>query len=133
MDVEAAIVEVAKRTPGLVSVYLFGSVAEGRAHQESDVDVGVLLDWKLSPPERFDVRLSLIGDLSTPERDADVVILNDAPPLFARTILYRGRRIYCSDPAADHEFVRNTQLVAADIEPWMKRMWAIKLEALQRR
>jgi predicted nucleotidyltransferase len=30
-----------------VSACLFGSVAEGRAHQESDVDVGVFLDRAL--------------------------------------------------------------------------------------
>jgi predicted nucleotidyltransferase len=133
VDIEEAVASVARETPAIVSVYLFGSFAEGREHQESDVDLGVLLDWKLTPDERFDLRLRLIGEWSTYERDADVVILNEAPPLFARAILYRGRRIYGSDPAADHAFVRDTQLLAADIEPWMKRMWAIKLEALLRR
>ena len=29
---------------GVAAVYLFGSHAEGRAHRDSDVDVGVLLD-----------------------------------------------------------------------------------------
>lgn len=133
MDIEEAVASVARQTPGIVSVYVFGSVAEGRQHQESDVDLGVLLDWKLTPDEQFQLRLQLIGEWSTRQREADVVILNEAPPLFARSILYRGRRIYCSDPAADHAFVRDTQLLAADIEPWMKRMWAIKLEAVSRR
>ena len=133
MDIEEAVASVARQTPAIVSVYLFGSVAEEREHQESDVDLGVLLDWKLTPDEQFQLRLQLIGEWSTRQREADVVILNEAPPLFARSILYRGRRIYCSDPAADHAFVRDTQLLAADIEPWMKRMWAIKLEAVSRR
>lgn len=53
MDIEAAVAEVAKETPAIVSVYLFGSVAEERDHQESDVDLGVLLDWSLSVGERF--------------------------------------------------------------------------------
>ena len=133
MDIETAVADVAKDIPGIVSVYLFGSFAEGREHQESDVDLGMLLDWKLTEAERFDLRLRLIGDLSTREREADVVILNEAPPLFARAIIHRGRRIYCSNPAVDHAFVRDAQLLAADIEPWMQRMWAIKAEALSRR
>ena len=33
--------------PGVTSAYLFGSMANGRAHRESDVDVGLLLDRKL--------------------------------------------------------------------------------------
>ena len=42
--------DVARAIPGIVAVYLFGSVAEGREHTESDVDLGVLLDWSLYPP-----------------------------------------------------------------------------------
>ena len=30
--------------PAIVSAYLFGSIAEGREHRDSDVDIGVLLD-----------------------------------------------------------------------------------------
>lgn len=34
---------------GLVSAYLFGSVASGRAHRDSDVDLAVLLDRDVHP------------------------------------------------------------------------------------
>jgi predicted nucleotidyltransferase len=46
---------------GVAAVYLFGSHAEGRAHRESDIDLGVLLDWQRYPTreERFDARVSL--------------------------------------------------------------------------
>jgi hypothetical protein len=37
---------------GVVSAYLFGSYAEARAHRESDVDVGVLLDRRALPGAR---------------------------------------------------------------------------------
>jgi predicted nucleotidyltransferase len=33
---------VLRAFPGVVSTYLYGSHAAGRAHRESDVDVGVL-------------------------------------------------------------------------------------------
>ena len=125
-------------TPGLgaSSVYLFGSHAEGRAHQESDVDLAVLLDWKQYPTsgERFDARLLLgsemISVLNT--NDVDLVILNDLPPLFGRRIIYEGKRIFLGDPEADREYTRDVQLQAADLEPWLERMSRIKLEALKR-
>lgn len=131
-DVRPALVAVANGMPGIVSVYLFGSVAEGREHAESDVDVGVLLDRAVYPTgrERFDCRLILGTRLTdAAARIADVVILNDAPPQLARAVVTRGERIYCTDPELDHAFVRDAQLLAADIEPFLRRMRALKLAA----
>lgn len=120
--------------PGVVSVYLFGSRAEGRAHRESDVDVGVLFDRSVHSTRkaRFEASLRLSAtiqdELST--GPADVVVLNDAPPLIGRRVVTEGRRLFCSDPEADHAYVRDIQLRAADILPFLERMRRIKLEAL---
>jgi len=79
--------------PGVVSAYLFGSVAHGRAHRESDLDVGVLLDWVAYPGarDRFEARLRLTAQLgaATRRNDVDLVILNDAPPHLARNRHHR--------------------------------------------
>lgn len=122
-------------TPGVASVYLFGSQAEGRAHRESDVDVGVLLCFTHHPTARarFEARLQLQADLGAALGcEADVVILNDAPPLLARRIVVQGRRVFCADAEADRAFVRDAQLRAADIEPFLRRSRRTKLAALQR-
>ncbi len=137
-EIESRLVQrlAAAEFPGIVAVYLFGSEAEGRPHSESDVDVGVLLDRQRFPTtrERFDERLRLSLRLSgaAGERRADVVILNDAPPTFARRIVTSGRRLLCSDAEAEHAFVRDVQLRAADLEPFLRRMRRIKLESLGR-
>jgi predicted nucleotidyltransferase len=121
---------------GVASVYLFGSHAEGRAHRESDVDVGILLDWGRHPDsrERFEMGLQLGSDLISALgcNEVDVVILNDAPPLLGRKIIYDGLRVYLGEPAADHAFVRDVQIRAADLEPWLNRWRKLKLEALAR-
>ena len=122
--------------PGVVSVYLFGSHAAGRAHRESDVDVGVLLRWNAYPTvrDRFDARLRLIADLGAAlqRNDVDLVVLNDAPPLLGRHIVTTGRRLFCADPETDHAYVRDVQLRAADLAPWLDRVARIKLGALRR-
>lgn len=126
----------AAQLPGVVAVYLFGSHAEGRAHRESDIDVGVLLRHAAyaSAAQRFEerVRLSawLIGALHV--NDVDVVVLNDAPPLLARRIVTRGQRVFCSDHEAAHAFVRDVQLRAADLEPFLRRARRTTLAALAR-
>lgn len=121
---------------GVASVYLFGSYAAGREHRESDVDLGILLLWDRHPTsrDRFESRVHLTSELGSVlgRNDVDVVILNDAPPLFGRRIIYEGRRVFLGDPAADHAFVRDVQLRAADLEPWLKKMRQLQLEALAR-
>jgi predicted nucleotidyltransferase len=121
---------------GVISVYLFGSQAAGRAHRESDVDVGVLLDWGSYPDRarRFDARLKLSAHVghAIGRNDVDIVILNDAPPHLARAIVSRGIRVFCRDAAADHAFVRTSLLRAADLEPFLRRTRRVKLAAIRR-
>jgi predicted nucleotidyltransferase len=120
---------------GVVSAYLFGSHAAARAHRESDVDVGVLLDWAVHSDSaaRFDVRVFLAAELPPLlASSADVVILNDAPPGLGRAIVTAGVRVFVRDAAIDHAFVRDVQLRAADLDPWLRRMRQIKLQAIAR-
>jgi predicted nucleotidyltransferase len=134
-EIGEALADALRGTPGLVSVYLFGSVAEGRAHRESDVDLGLLLDRAAypTPQSRFDVRLRLAGTLpAVARRDADIVILNDAPPTLARRILVDGRCLLLADRDADRAFLRTTLSRAADLQPFLRRMRQIKLAALER-
>jgi predicted nucleotidyltransferase len=115
------------------SAYVFGSVAEGRAHRESDVDVAVLLVRGAHPnaADRFDARLRLSARLGARlGRPADVVILNDVAPGLGRHIVSRGLRILLRDGEADHTFVRDVQLRAADLDPFLRRFRSIKLDAL---
>jgi len=121
---------------GVISAYLFGRHAAGTAHRESDIDVGVLLDWKAFPDAaaRFDERVRLGAALggALHRNDVDVVILNDAPPQFARHVLTTGRRVFCCDAGADHAFLRTTLSRAADVEPFLRRTRRVKLAAIRR-
>lgn len=121
---------------GVVSAYLFGSHAEGRAHRDSDVDIAVLLDREVyrTERERFDARLRLTGALGAHLKrdDVDLVVLNDAPPELGARVITHGNRVFCSDKDKDHIFVRDIQLRAADLKPFLERMRRIKLEAIKR-
>jgi predicted nucleotidyltransferase len=123
-----------RRERGVASVYLFGSHAAGRAHRESDVDLGVLLRWdvKSERRDRFEVRLRLAGELGrlVAPAEPDIVVLNDAPPLLGRHIVVSGIRIYLADAPADQAYVRDVQLRAADLAPFLRRMRRRKLEWL---
>lgn len=119
---------------GVVSVYLFGSHAEGRAHRESDLDLGILFDRTVhrTRKKRFEAALRFAAKLrsSLALDEIDPVVLNDAPPLLGRRIVTEGVRLFCSDREVDHNYVRDIQLRAADIQPFLERMRRIKLDAL---
>ena len=95
--------------PAIVSVYLFGSRAEGRAHRESDTDIGLLMHRDILPTrkQRFEASLRIGAELAAAFSDdrLDLVVLNDAPPLIGRRIVTEGRRLVCRDPEIDHAFV----------------------------
>ena len=115
----------ARPVPGIVSAYVFGSLAEGRAHRDSDVDIGVLFDRQVYRDERsrFEAQIDLRRHLSPASvgRPVDIVVLNDAPPVFARRIV-RGEQVFCADREADHGYRRDVQLRAADLDPFLRRM-----------
>ncbi|HSL18835.1 MAG TPA: nucleotidyltransferase domain-containing protein [Methylomirabilota bacterium] len=120
-----------------MSVYLFGSQAEARAHRESDLDLGILFhrDVHRTRKERFEAALRLAADLSADLGigAVDLVVLNDAPPLLGRRVVTEGQRLVCRNSEADHAYVRDVQLRAADLLPFLERMRKIKLEALSPR
>lgn len=124
-----------EQTDGLVSAYLFGSVASGRAHRESDLDLAVLLDRAKypTPADRFELRLRLLGRLQKISgRNIDLVVLNDTPPHLARHIMTTGRRLVARDPEQDHAHLRLMLSRAADLEPFLRRARAVKLAAIGR-
>jgi len=127
---------LAAQPAGVVSAYLFGSHVEGRAHRESDIDVGILLGRRIYPTsrDRFDARLVLGGSIgrAAGSNRIDIVILNDAPAHLGRRIVTEGQRVFCADPEADLAFVRDVQLRAADLEPFLRRMRRLKLDAMAR-
>ena len=91
--------------PDVLAAYLFGSYARGDARPDSDVDLAVLLSTT-DEMERFERRLELIGAVGEAlgRRSADVVVLNDAPPLLTHQVLTHGRLIAERDRMARVEF-----------------------------
>lgn len=116
--------------------FLFGSAAAGRAHRESDVDVAVLFDIARLPTaeRRFTERLRLAHRLALHfGTDAiDLVVLNDASTLIRRAVLRSGSRFFASSTRAALDFERDTQLLAADLAPFVECTRRLNLAALAR-
>jgi predicted nucleotidyltransferase len=122
--------------PGIVSAYVFGSHVSGRIHNDSDLDLGVLFDRRLyeTSRQRFDARVVLSGHLARTvhARDVDLVGLDDAPPTLVRKVMTQGLRVFCANAEADPAARRTALSRAADLEPFLRRMRRIKLDAIAR-
>jgi len=106
----------------VVAAYLFGSRATGKARPQSDVDMAVLLSEE-DGLARFDRRLRLIDEVSDIcGGEADVIVLNDAPPLLQYQVLKHGRLLFERDRAARVEFEVRAGEVYADLKP-MRRFF----------
>lgn len=95
---------------------LFGSRARGTARADSDWDLAVFVDPRLDSAARWHLRTRLIAALA-PAIAADVVVLNDAPPLLAQRAL-QGRVLLKRDPVAYSRFFVKTLAAAGDEQYW---------------
>jgi len=101
----------------IVAVYLFGSLAEGRATPRSDVDIAVLLKDNADVTVGGERHLALIGDLERfADQEVDIVMLNTASPILQHQVLKHGRLLYEGDQRARIEFEVRAGKVYADLK-----------------
>ncbi len=89
---EKELTEYFSSKDSIILAYLFGSTVRGDTGRLSDVDIGVLLDEKLSKKDRFDLELKLMGEIAAliKKNKIDMVVLNEAPLLLAYNIIKNG-------------------------------------------
>ncbi|MEI6287103.1 MAG: nucleotidyltransferase domain-containing protein [Bacillota bacterium] len=99
------IVEHLKPRSEVSAIWLFGSVAQGKAGVNSDIDIAVLFIDALSPMERFDLRLELMNVLEDIAGCAVDVIDMEAASLFLQhQIRKTGRLLFEEDHQKRVEF-----------------------------
>ncbi len=108
---------------GVVFAYLFGSQAGGKVGPLSDIDIALYLGRTVTPEERFDMRLKVLGELTDLfKTDAvDLVVLNDAPPLLAHRIVKDGRLLFSADEGVRLEFEASAVLKYLDWKPYLDK------------
>ncbi|SNQ59437.1 Nucleotidyltransferase [Candidatus Methanoperedens nitroreducens] len=89
---EKELTEYFSSKDSVILAYLFGSTVRGDTGRLSDVDIGVLLDEKLSKKDRFDLELILISEIAIliKKNKIDLVVLNEAPLLLTYNIIKDG-------------------------------------------
>ncbi len=121
LEVPTSFIEYLKSRPEIVAAYLFGSVAAGKAHKFSDVDVALLLAEQADRDTAWEIRLEAMGEAETAfGRRADVGILNTSPVVFCYLVLKHGRLIFDRGLSRRPEFEARTYLGYFDLKPYLE-------------
>ncbi len=108
-------------TAGVVTAYLFGSMARGDGSAESDVDVAILFDHQPQPslesmPLDLEARLErLLG------RPVQIVVLNRASPDLVHRVLRDGQILVDRDRPRRLRFEVQARNEYFDIAPVLRR------------
>ena len=116
--------------PNITAAILFGSEANGKATQGSDIDIALLYETT-HIPKPLDV-LQLREELSDQMRqDVDIVLLNDASPIIAMQAIKNGIPLLIRDHKAYNLFEIKLATDYADVkkmrEPFEKTILDRKL------
>ncbi|MBX7058296.1 MAG: nucleotidyltransferase domain-containing protein [Leptospirales bacterium] len=106
----------------LIALWIFGSVAEGRADKQSDVDLAVLLREQLSLYDQALLAEHCMNALG--REDVDLVDIRSVTPLLQHRILTRGAILFERDPVARVNFQTQALSIYFDLLPWLERAYA---------
>jgi len=124
--IHTAITEILARYPSIVIAILFGSLAAGRAHRESDLDLAIESDAPITP----ELRIQLIDDLAVAlGRPVDLIDLANTHNPLLQQILVHGRLLICHDRTGYAELIRRVAYEEADVMPYYRRILAERREA----
>lgn len=89
-----AIVEYLRDKLNPKFIYLFGSFAKGEGREDSDIDLAIYTEEKISSYELFLMANKLSFEV---KRDVQIVDLRDIDTVFAAQIVGNREELYCED------------------------------------
>ena len=121
VEIPQALTAYLRSQSEIVAAYLFGTVASGKAHKFSDVDVALLLADGVKWERRWEIILEAMGKAETAfRRRADMVVINEVSLFFAFQILKNGRVVFERDKAARCRFEMRARSEYYDYQPYLK-------------
>lgn len=113
-DLETKIVEFFQNSE-IAAAFLFGSHAKKKSRDQSDVDIAILYEPNYLP-EIFS-QLQMKEDLENLlKKDVDLIVMNQANPIFKHQIFKYGRLLFCKNQRFFHQFFSYSLMEYDDIK-----------------
>jgi len=125
-NVQQKLLKVVSGQPAVTLAILFGSLAEGAARFESDLDLAVA---GTAPLDRK-VRIRMVEDLAVAfGRPVDLIDLNCLHGPLLHRVLTQGLLILCKDRTQYAELIQRMLAEEADVMPYYRRILAARRNA----
>lgn len=101
------------------ALYIFGGYAKGRKTEESDIDVGILVDESRLKRRNFEFfkKKYYAASPTFSMRLVDIVILNTAPPFLKQQVLKTGSVLFDRNRKLRIRFTTNSIIEYLDYKP----------------
>lgn len=92
-DFDQKIKNILKKEKDIILAYLFGSAARGEMTLLSDIDIGILFDSGINVMQRLDIKLKLMGEISSAcgLNKIDIVDMDKSLTLLNYNIIKHGK------------------------------------------
>ncbi len=114
-----AIQKILGREKKIAVAYLFSPFARSREHEESDVDIGLVLTEGEEYTIREIARLSLIIEKEI-GRDIDLHVLNGRDPRFIYEVLTDAHHVYIADERIREDFEARSLVAYLDFKQFLR-------------
>jgi uncharacterized protein len=111
-SVKKTLADYFERHPEIEVAYIFGSVAQRKSSELSDIDLAILVDRQQvnETAYRYGYKAEIITDLIRllKTNKVDLVILNEANTLLKHRVLYNGKLIHSKNESKRIQFQTST-------------------------
>ncbi|MBK9948546.1 MAG: nucleotidyltransferase domain-containing protein [Nitrospira sp.] len=123
-DLDRTIESVMSRYPSVVLAILFGSMAQDRTRDDSDLDIAS------STPLTAQTHLVIIENMALAVgRPVDLIDLDRTHNPLLRQILTKGRKVLCHDRTHYAELMLRMVYEEADVMPYYRRILSERRQA----
>ena len=121
-DLERKIVDSLSEEKDILFTYLFGSAIRGGFNKESDLDIAVYFNDRMTPDEQFQKRLHLIEHLQNRTgKNVEVINLSEINSIFFKFVIIKeGKVILEKDHSRRVDFELKTMNDYYDFQPFLR-------------
>ncbi len=113
----------------IIFAYIFGSYAQNKIREDSDIDIAIYLKNKLDIDTYLEIKMELS---EATKREVDVVILNDATPLLKYEIYKNNILLFTRDETIESNYKVKTLFEYDDMKKYLDLSYNKMIERLRK-
>ena len=113
----------------IIFAYIFGSYAQNKIREDSDIDIAIYLKNKLDIDTYLEIKMELS---EATKREVDVVILNDATPLLKYEIYKNNILLFTRDETVESNYKVKTLFEYDDMKKYLDLSYNKMIERLRK-